>query len=95
MNPDRPLHRDQVLLRDMGGECLLYDKERGRIHVLNAVAGTVWRMCDGAHGIGAIVDAVRAAYDVADDADLTSDVEDIVTSFAKLELLESRQSPVA
>ncbi len=95
MNSDRPVHKDHVLLRDMGDECLLYDRERGRIHVLNAVAGTVWRMCDGAHGIGAIAEAVRDAYEVPHDADVTGDVETIVTTLANLELLQSRPLPAA
>jgi hypothetical protein len=95
MNPERPLRKDQVLLRIIGDECLLYDQERGRIHILNAVAGTVWRMCDGAHGIHAIADAVREAYEVPDDAHLTGDVESVVTAFANLDLLESREPPVA
>ena len=44
----RPLGRKQdLLVRELPGEVLVYDSARDRAHCLNETAAFVWRCCDG------------------------------------------------
>lgn len=38
---------DNLLTQDVGGELVIYDQTRHRVHRLNQTAATVWRHCDG------------------------------------------------
>ena len=44
----RPLARKQdLLVRELPNEVLVYDRERDRAHCLNETAAFVWKRCDG------------------------------------------------
>lgn len=88
MNDRGPRRRPRVVARPLEDECLLYDEERGRIHVLNAVAADVWEMCDGTQSIEAMAEAVRAGYAVPGNADVVADIRSVVTALARLDLLD-------
>lgn len=83
----KPKAKAGVLARRMDDECLLYDEERGRVHVLNGIAGFVWELCDGTNGLGEMERRVREAYDVPPSVDLSSDIERFVTGLTELELV--------
>lgn len=72
MNPDSlPRARaDQLLVMDVDGETLVYDLARHRAHCLNAVAATVWRLCDGQTSVARMAGAVADATGTAADEDL-------------------------
>jgi hypothetical protein len=58
--PDRPVARQSgLVVRVVADEVLVYDLERHRAHRLNAVAATVWRLCDGAKAAPAIAAGAR------------------------------------
>jgi hypothetical protein len=43
-----PLRREaDLIVRDLAGETLVYDRERHKAHCLNHAAALVWRHCDG------------------------------------------------
>jgi len=87
MNSKRLLQKDGVLSRKVGDEWVLYDSEKGSIHVINSMAEFVWRMCDGSHDLNNIEDHVRGAFLVPDETNLRKDVEGIIQTFANMGIL--------
>lgn len=87
MNSKRPLQKDGVLSRKVGDEWVLYDSEKGSLHVINSMAEFVWRMCDGSNDLDKIEDHVRGAFLVPDKTNLRKDVEDIIRNFNNLGIL--------
>ncbi len=82
-----PTARDDVLLRRVGSEWVLFDARHERAHVLNLTAAVVWTYCDGSHGSDAIADAVAGAVEGADPPTLRSDIELVLRRFADEGLL--------
>lgn len=87
MNSERPLQKDGVLSRKVGDEWVLYDSEKGSIHVINSMAEFVWRMCDGSHDFTTIEDHIRGAFLVPNETNLRKDVEGIIQTFANIGIL--------
>jgi hypothetical protein len=56
-------HRDRVLIQRAAGTLVLLDLEGGQYFALDEVSARVWELCDGEHGIGAIVEAIGSEYD--------------------------------
>lgn len=87
MNLNRPLHKKGVALRRMGDECVLYDSEKGSIHIINAVAASVWEMCDGSRSLADMERELRAKYDVPDGSGVKADIRTILRDFGSLDVL--------
>lgn len=49
-----------LVVREVGGEVVLYDHERHRAHCLRETVAAVWRRCDGGTSVGEIARAVTA-----------------------------------
>jgi len=56
-------HRDRVLIQRAAGTLVLLDLEGGQYFALDEVSARVWELCDGEHGIGAIVEAIGSEYE--------------------------------
>jgi hypothetical protein len=76
---------DGLEFQEAGPDLLVHDPAARKIHVLNASAGRVLRLCDGAHPVSEIIDAV--AIDGVDRALVERDVDRILTEFERLGLL--------
>jgi pyrroloquinoline quinone biosynthesis protein D len=63
--------------RDAGGEGTLLVVERGKITELNLLGGEIWKLCDGAHSLGAIVEELLPRFDVGRD-ELARDVQEFL-----------------
>lgn len=87
MQDKRPLRKSGVLARKVGDEWLLYDSEKSRVHVINASAERVWRLCDGSHPVTGICRHIQDACVVPGEADLAGDVAKILQEFSSLEIL--------
>jgi hypothetical protein len=57
------------------------------MHVLNAMAELVWRMCDGQHTIDQMAQHISEAYEVPLGTDVRADVQSVIQSFAQLGML--------
>jgi Coenzyme PQQ synthesis protein D (PqqD) len=88
MEIEKPLRKKSVSLRRLDDECLLYDGQADKLHVVNEAAGFVWGLCDGSRSVRDIEGSLRDAYRVPDEVDLSSDVRHILVAFADLELLQ-------
>ena len=49
------------ILRRIGDEFLVYDKDNDRAHCLNESAGRVWKLSDGTHTVADIAKELRAS----------------------------------
>lgn len=90
MNIKGPLRKEGILSRKLGDEWMLYDTEKGSIHIINVAAEFVWGMCDGSHTLDEMEKHVKEAYSAPEGVTLKRDLENIVQSFAKLGLLVSQ-----
>jgi hypothetical protein len=60
----KPLaRRDGLVIRDLGDEILVYDRERHRAHCLNSAAASVFRLCDGERGADELAAMLGAPAD--------------------------------
>jgi Coenzyme PQQ synthesis protein D (PqqD) len=85
--PDRPEKRASVVVRDLGGETMLYDPDGDRVIRLNRTARRIWDLCDGRHTVPAIVAALQAEFSTDPGVDLHADVSEAVNRFAAAALL--------
>lgn len=81
--PALPAARNDVLLRRVGNEWVLFDASHGRAHVLNLTAAVVWTYCDGQHPSDAIAEAIgREIADAPPKPDIRADVNKVLRRFA-------------
>jgi hypothetical protein len=78
---DLPTARDDVLLRRVGSEWVLFDARHDRAHVLNLTAAVVWTYCDGHHATADIADAIARELDARAES-LVRDIEGVLHRFA-------------
>ena len=80
------------------GEGALYDPRSGELYAMNPTALDVWAMCDGTHGLEAMVHELRDLYQLDDAASTRQDIEQTIRQFWDSGLLgdepdgEARQS---
>ena len=87
MDKKYPLRKNGILTRRIGDEWMLYNSEKGDIHVINSTAEFVWRMCDGSRSISEIIHQVRDDYELSDEINIKKDIEDIIQIFWELGVL--------
>ncbi len=78
-----PVRSSAVTLEPVGQEAILHDRERGRVHVVNASAARLWELCDGRATLDEIVAAFAAFYGARPDA-VRADVEEALAGFREL-----------
>jgi hypothetical protein len=90
MNMKGPLRKEGILSRKLGDEWMLYDTDKGSIHIINTMAEFVWKMCDGSHPLDEMEKRIEDVYSVPGGATLKRDLENIVQSFTNMGLLVSQ-----
>ena len=85
--PALPTARDDVLLRRVGSEWVLFDAGNDRAHVLNLTAAVVWTYCDGAHATDAIAEAIANEIPGARADEVRTDIGGVLRRFADEGLL--------
>lgn len=79
---EHPTARDDVLLRRVGSEWVLFDSRADRAHVLNLTAAVVWTYCDGGHDRDAIAEAIAAELPGTSPQAIRPDIEQVLRRFA-------------
>ena len=82
-----PTKTQELEIRKVGDEVLVHDPALGKVHVLNATAGAVLEMCDGARSAEEIARSLCDA--TGTDTVVARDVEAILREFGALRLLVS------
>ncbi len=85
---ETPIARDDVVLRRVGSEWVLFDARADRAHVLNLTAAVVWTYCDGSHGPEAIAAAIARDVAGAEASAIRSDIDQVLRRFATEGLLQ-------
>lgn len=80
------LRIENLELQEAGRDLLVHDVANRRIHVLNASAGTILKLCDGTRDAAAIVDALALNASV-DRTVVECDVDRVLEDFERLGLL--------
>ena len=93
MNTTQPRQKQGVLSRKVGDEWILYDSEKGSVHVINATAERVWRLLDGAHTPDDLERELRAAFAAPDGAPVRRHVDAILKQFADLGVITLSPAP--
>jgi len=87
MSLDLPTSSVHVSLQWVGQEAILYDRQRGRAHVINRSAAQIWALCDGRATVEEIVSAFGADCGMSP-TDVHADVMAVITSFRELGVIE-------
>ena len=62
--------REGILVQELSGEVLVYDRERNKAHCLNSTAALVWEYCDGKTSVTGIARAIEGRINKPVDEDL-------------------------
>jgi hypothetical protein len=79
--------RDGLVVRELSGELLVYDRDRNKAHCLNETAALIWNHCDGRTTVRGMVDLLRDHSGAAVDEHV---IWYALDQFAKDHLLEER-----
>ena len=90
MDAMKPLKKDGVLARKTGDEWVLYNSEDKSIHVINATAEFVWRLCDGSHTCNDIAQQMHDTFHVPEGTDVGKALDAIIKNFSDLGMLKSQ-----
>lgn len=91
--PDLFLRRPAVEANPLPDRTLLlFHSERSIAVPLNESAAEIWRMCDGAHTVGQIVDALAETYDQERNR-IEQDARMFLDELLQLELVERVPAP--
>ena len=82
-----PKVRTHLAERLIDGEALIVNAERGEIIVLNGCGAFVWKLLDGMHDVGSIIDLVEDEFDV-DTETARGDVLEFLQSLSERHVLE-------
>ncbi len=88
MSSKKPTRKNGIYAQQVGKEWMLYDNDKGAVHVINSAAEFIWRLCDGSNSIDKIKQELMNAYDISDGDDLNKDIDNILKEFDELGVLQ-------
>ena len=83
--------RKEVRAIEVEGETMLHDPTAQKVYVLNPTAALIWSLCDGAHTVEQMVDAVKTQFSQTTEADIQQDVDQTLAWLNEYGLLKSDQ----
>ena len=86
---ERPKKREDLLVRDVEEELLIYDPRSGDTSLLNGTAAAIFDMCDGYTPVSVMTEEVLAVLP-ADPETVRDDVQRIIRDLAEKGLIEGR-----
>jgi hypothetical protein len=78
-----------LVVQELSGEVLVYDRERNKAHCLNSTAALVWEYCDGKSSVAQIARAIEGEINAPVDEDV---IWLGVEQLSKTHLLQERAS---
>jgi hypothetical protein len=81
-----PRKADDLEIRTVGEEVLVYHLSAQKVHILNQTAGQILELCDGQRTTADIVDSICKASN-ADRVTVSRDVDGMLAEFANLGLV--------
>ena len=80
------LRNPQVVLERVGNEAILYDRQSGRVHVVNGSAARLWDLVDGESTLDEVAARFAASYSMPVSV-VRADVEELFVTFRDRSLL--------
>jgi len=74
----RPAPAAGLQVQELGDECCVYELERAEIHRLSRLATRLWRCCDGATLVGAIVASFQATPEGATEGEVLDGLQGLL-----------------
>jgi hypothetical protein len=66
-----PVARSEgLVVQELSGEMLVYDRERNKAHCLNSTAALVWEYCDGRTSVARIARTIEEKFNATVDEDV-------------------------
>jgi len=62
--------KEGLIVRELSGEVLVYDRDRSKAHCLNSTAALVWQYCDGKTPVSQIARTIEGAINVPVDEEV-------------------------
>ena len=62
--------KEGLIVRELSGEVLVYDRDRSKAHCLNSTAALVWQYCDGKTPVSQIARTIEGAMNVPVDEEI-------------------------
>jgi len=62
--------REGLVVQELSGEVLVFDRERNKAHCLNSTAARVWGLCDGKTSVAQIARAIEEECNLPVDEDV-------------------------
>jgi hypothetical protein len=62
--------KEGLVVQELSGEVLVYDRERNKAHCLNSTAALVWEYCDGKTSVAQIARAIEGEINAPVDEDV-------------------------
>lgn len=77
-----------VLEAEIDGDKSLYNPRTEKVTILNGTASDIWRLADGEHTVGEIIDLLAASYQV-EAFEIAGDVESAIAQLSQAGLIDS------
>ncbi len=84
---DKPVRRDDLLVREVENENIIYDHTNNAVHSLNITAKFIWDCCDGSRNLSEIAKEVTAKFNIDIDTAF-NDAEKTIERFRENRLLK-------
>ena len=79
-------HKTDLSVRNVEGELIILDRQKGLIHQLNRTAGYIWEQCDGHSTVIGIAHQLAEEFDVSFET-AEADVRRFIEQLQELDLL--------
>jgi hypothetical protein len=89
MSHYKPLHKSNLILKDLGDEFLIYSAKHKELHVMNPTAQLIWSMCDGKHSVMAMEEEMRKHFSIPLERDIRGDIQNAINTFRDKGLLQN------
>jgi len=90
MAGDIPKKKGNIEVRKLGGECLLYDHDAGKIHHMNPTATFIWEKCDECSSKEELQAELKRSFPDVDTDRLENDLNSSLDNFIDLKLMVSQ-----
>lgn len=82
----KPRKLENLFIKKVGEEFLVYNQKGESIHILNETAAFIFDLCTGDHTLKDIAGKLRNSFEVS--GDIESDVKETIENLESLKLLE-------
>ena len=87
METDKPIRRNDLLVREVENENIIYDHTNNSVHSLNITAKFIWDFCDGKHNLSEIIKEITGKFNIDSDTAL-KDLKNTIEEFKANHLLQ-------